>query len=74
MGFITAMLGSRANKDAFLAAQETEKLIPSDIEQWHTIEADKADYLHNLDNQSKALTDVFAKQERLALARQSLMR
>ena len=28
MGFITAMLGSRANKDAFLAAQETEKLIP----------------------------------------------
>ena len=70
MGFITAMLGNRANKDAFLAAQETEKLIPSDIEQWHTIEADKADYLHNLDNQSKALADVFAKQERLALARQ----
>ena len=26
--------------------------------------------MHNLDNQSKALTDVFAKQERLALARQ----
>ena len=72
MGFITAMLGSRTNKDAFIAAQETEKLIPSDIEQWHTIEADTADYLHNLDSQSKALADVFAKQERLALARQEL--
>ena len=72
MGFITAMLGSCANKDAFIAAQEIEKLIPSDIEQWHTIEADTADYLHNLDSQSKALADVFAKQERLALARQEL--
>ena len=72
MGFITAMLGSRANKDAFIAAQETEKLIPADIEQWHTTEADKAEYLCNLDNQSKALADVFAKQERLALARQEL--
>ncbi len=72
MGFITAMLGSRANKDAFIAAQETEKLIPAYIEKWHTIEADKAEYLRNLDNQSKALADVFTKQERLALARQEL--
>nr|MBQ5604713.1 AAA family ATPase [Bacteroidales bacterium] len=72
MGFISAMLGSRANKDAFIATQETEKLIPSDIEQWHAIKADKAEYLHNLNNQSKALADVFAKQERLALARQEL--
>ena len=72
MGFITAMLGSRENKDAFIAAQETEKLIPADIEHWHTVEADKADYLHNLDSLSKALADVFAKQECLALARQEL--
>ena len=72
MGFITAMLGSRANKDAFIAAQETEKLIPADIDQWHTIEADTVEYLRNLDSQSKALADVFAKQERLALARQEL--
>ena len=72
MGFITAMLGSRENKDAFIAAQETEKLIPADIEQWHTIEADNAEYLQNLDSQSKVLADVFAKQERLALARQEL--
>ena len=72
MGFITAMLGSRANKDAFITTQETEKLIPAEIEQWHTIEADKTEYLRNLDSQSKSLADVFAKQERLALARQEL--
>ena len=62
LGFITAMLGSRENKDAFIAAQETEKLIPADIDQWHTIEADTVEYLRNLDSQSKALADEFAKQ------------
>ena len=72
MGFITALLGSRENKDAFLAVQETEKGIPADIEQWHSAEADKAEYFVNVDRQSKALADVFAKQERLALARQEL--
>ena len=72
MGFITALLGSRENKDAFLAAQETEKVIPADIEQWHSAEADKAEYFTNINRQSIALADVFAKQERLALARQEL--
>ena len=72
IGFITALLGSLENKDAFIAAQETHKAIPADIEQWHTIEADKADYLRNIDNQAKALANIFSKQERLALARQEL--
>lgn len=72
MGFITALLGSRVNKDAFIAAQETQKAIPADIGQWHTADADKADYLYNIDVQAKALADIFAKQECLALARQEL--
>ena len=72
MGFITALLGSRENKDAFIAAQETQKAIPAEIKQWHSIDAGKADHLRNIDNQAKALSDVFAKQERLALARQEL--
>lgn len=72
MGFITALLGSRENKDTFLAAQEIEKAIPTDIEQWHSAEADKAVYFANIGRQSKALADVFTKQERLALARQEL--
>lgn len=72
MSFITALLGSRANKDAFISAQESDKLIPADIEQWHSIEANTTEYLHSLDSQSKALADIFAKQERLALARQEI--
>ena len=72
IGFITALLGSRENKESFIAAQETEKLIPANIKQWHSTEADKAEYLLNIDKRSKTLADVFAKQERLALARQEL--
>lgn len=72
MGFITAMLGSKENKEAFISAQDTIKVIPDDIEQWHSIEADKAEYLSDIDTLSKDLEDIFAKQERLALARQEL--
>ena len=72
MGFITALLGSRENREAFITAQETEKVIPTNIEQWHSAEADKAEYFTAIDCQAKALADVFAKQERLALARQEL--
>lgn len=72
MGFITALLGSRENKEAFIAKQETEKAIPDNIAQWHSTEADQSYYLKDIDSQAKALADVFAKQERLALARQEL--
>lgn len=72
MGFITALLGSRANKEAFIAAQATEKIIPANIAEWHTPEADSSDYSKRIKRQADALADVFAKQERLALARQQL--
>jgi len=72
LGFITALLGSRGNKKIFIAAQETEKIIPADIAQWHTPEADHLSYPRAIRAQSDALADVFTKQERLALARQQL--
>ena len=72
MGFITALLGSRRNKDAFMSAQESKKAIPADIEQWHSEKADGAGFLKAIDDQAKQLADVFSKQERLALARQEL--
>lgn len=72
MGFITALLGSRANKEAFIAAQETEKIIPANIAEWHTPQSDNPSYLRLIQAQSDALADVFAKQEQLALARQQL--
>lgn len=70
MGFITALLGSRANKEAFISTQEPDKAIPPDIDRWHSTEADSPEYLKSIDEQAIALTEVFAKQERLALARQ----
>ncbi len=72
MGFITALLGSRENKESFIAAQESEKCIPASIGQWHDSKADHADYLQSIGTQSAALAEVFSKQERLALARQQL--
>ena len=70
MGFITALLGSRENKEAFIAAQESEKRIPESIEEWHDSKADSADYLRAIGAQSATLAAVFSNQERLALARQ----
>lgn len=72
MGFITALLGSRANKEAFISVQETDKAIPSDIDRWHSVGADHSDYIKLIDGQAADLADVFAKQERLALVRQEL--
>lgn len=72
MGFITALLGSADNKKEFINSQETEKQIPEEIQQWHHGEADKTEFLVQLDNQSNLLADVFKMQERLALARQEL--
>lgn len=72
LGFITALLGSRENKETFIAAQESEKRIPQSIGEWHDTKADHADYLHSIGAQSATLADVFSKQERLALARQQL--
>ena len=72
LGFITALLGSRENKEIFIAAQEHEKRIPQSIGEWHNPKADRADYLKSIGAQSATLADVFSKQERLALARQQL--
>lgn len=72
MGFITALLGSRENKDAFLAMQETKKRIPADMDSWHSEKADAADFFKGIDSQAKALQDIFARQERLALVQQEL--
>ncbi len=72
MGFVTALLGNRENKDVFLALQETKKMIPADIDSWHSVKADSADFFKGIDLQVKALQNVFAQQERLALVQQEL--
>lgn len=72
MGFITALLGNQENKDSFFRNQETEKAIPTHIEQWHSDKADQPYYLKSIDDQALALAEIFAKQERLTIARQEL--
>lgn len=72
MGFVTALLGSRMNKEAFISTQEIDKAIPAGIGQWRFVEADSPEYMKSIDEETVALLDVFAKQERLALARQEL--
>lgn len=72
MGFVTALLGSRMNKEVFISTQEIDKAIPAGIGQWRTAEADSPEYMKSIDEKTVALLNVFAKQERLALARQEL--
>ncbi len=72
MGFIMALLGNGENKSAFIDNQKREKAIPHDISKWHSPDADNGLFLNGIDAQSTALKDVFAKQERLALARQEI--
>lgn len=72
MGFVTALLGNRANREAFIANQQTGKAVPSDISLWHSAEADGSGFIQSIHRQATGLADVFAKQERLATARQEL--
>ncbi len=72
MGFVTATLGSRTNKETFIASQETNKSIPAGIDQWHSKKADNLKFLNEIEKRAAALSEIFAKQERLALARQEL--
>lgn len=72
MGFIGALLGSKANKEKFIEAQAEEKQYPEDFESWHETDADHPMFLERIHNQTEKLKDIFSKQERLALARQEI--
>ncbi|MDR0938054.1 MAG: DUF2726 domain-containing protein [Mediterranea sp.] len=70
MGFIVAQLGSKENKEAFIASQATDKRYPDNLNTWHDTDADKRQYSQSIEEKAKALDDIFAKQERLAIAKQ----
>lgn len=72
IGFITALLGSRENKEKFINSQETSKVIPADINLWHNIEVDNGTCGQRINHLTLALSRVYAKRERLAIARQEL--
>ncbi len=71
-GFLAAPLGNSANKQRFIESQENEKQYPEALASWHFTEANRPEYLERIDRQIALLNDLFAKQERLAIARQEL--
>ena len=70
MGFIVALLGSGKNKKKFIKTQTKEKQYPKNISSWYHREMDDPLFLHTIQNQIKELEEMYAKQERLAIARQ----
>lgn len=71
-GFLAAPLGNADNKQRFIECQESEKQYPKALASWHAAEANRPEFLERIDRQIKRLNHLFAKQERLAIARQEL--
>ena len=71
-GFLAAPLGNSDNKQRFIESQENEKQYPKTLASWHVAEANRPEFLEKIDRQIELLNRLFAKQERLAIARQEL--
>lgn len=71
-GFLVAPLGNSDNKQRFIESQETEKQYPKTLVSWHVVEANRPEFLEQIDRQIELLNSLFVKQERLAIARQEL--
>ena len=72
LGFLTALLGSRERKTAFVETQAIEKSIPAEIDSWYSVETDSPQFLRTIQSEAESLQTVFEQQERLARARQEL--
>ncbi len=70
--FLIAPLGKSGNKQTFIDSQKIEKKYPDNIRTWRCPEADRMSFLEDIGNRIAVLNDLFAKQERLAVARQEL--
>ncbi|MCM1352929.1 MAG: AAA domain-containing protein [Alistipes senegalensis] len=71
-GFLAAPLGNSKNKERFIESQESEKQYPKSLTSWHVAETNHPEFLERIDFQIELLNDLFAKQERLAVAKQEL--
>ena len=72
LGFLTALLGSRERKTAFVETQAIEKANPAEIDSWYSAETDSPEFLRTIQSEAESLQTVFERQERLARARQEL--
>lgn len=71
-GFLAAPLGKSENKKRFIETQKREKQYPETLASWNFAEADRPEFSERIDRQARLLSKLFAKQERLALAKQEL--
>lgn len=71
-GFLAAPVGNSDNKQRFIESQESEKQYPEALASWHAVEANRPEFLERIDQQIELLINLFAKQERLAVAKQEL--
>lgn len=71
-GFFAAPLGNSDNKQRFIESQEKEKQYPKVLASWRLDEANRPEFLEQIDRQIELLHRLFAKQERLAIAKQEL--
>ena len=72
LGFLTALLGSRERKTAFVETQAIEKSIPAEIDSWYSAKTDSPEFLRTIQSKAESLQTVFERQERLARNRQEL--
>ncbi|WP_304758107.1 AAA domain-containing protein, partial [uncultured Alistipes sp.] len=70
--FLAAPLGNSDNKQRFINNQDSEKQYPKSLASWHIAEANRPEFLERIDQQIELLNRLFAKQERLAIAKQEL--
>jgi len=72
-GFLAAPLGNSENKERFIERQEHEKQYPQTLASWYCAKAERREFLERIGSQIELLNDLFAKQERLAAAKQELL-
>ncbi len=72
LGFLAAPLGNSENKQRFIETQEREKRYPESLASWCCAEAGRPEFSERIDRQVERLSELFVKQERLALAKQEL--
>lgn len=67
--FIVASLGKSENKEIFISTQ-TERNYPSSIGSWKDVESGKQEFKSDISRLTERLNTLFARQERLARAKQ----
>ena len=62
LGFLTALLGSRERKTAFVETQAIEKSIPAEIDSWYSAETNSPEFLRAIQSEAESLQTVFEQE------------